>query len=92
MFQSRLRETREGRAAQFRCRAAGSDRLQRALPKSLFLWLCKPLLRATLFVCGFYWVQDRTLPGYRYDARACVVANQAGPIELMCFIRPEQLS
>ena len=86
VFQSRLRETREGRTAQFRCRAAGSDRLQRALPKRLFLWLCKPLLRTTLFACGFYWVQDRTLPGYRYDARACVVANQAGPIELMYFL------
>lgn len=85
-MQSRLRETRHGRAAQFRCRAAGSDRLQRALPKGLFLWLCKPLLRTTLFACGFYWVQDRTLPGYRYDARACVVANQAGPIELMYFL------
>ena len=81
-------QSREGSSghAQFRCRAAGSDRLQRALPKRLFLLLCKPLLRTTLFVCGFYWVQDRTVPGYRYDARACVVANQGGVIELMYFL------
>ena len=70
MLQSRVRETRQGRAAQFRCRAAGSDRLQRALPKRIFLMVCKPLLRLGLFACGFYYVQDRTMPGYRYDARA----------------------
>ena len=88
VIQSRVRRGRGGRAerAQCRCRAAGSDRLHAGVPKRVYLLLCKPLLRAALFVCGFYCVHDLPLSGYRYDARACVVASAAGPIELMYWL------
>jgi hypothetical protein len=69
-----------------RCRAAGAEQLRRSLPKTMFLWLARPLLRLGLFVGGFYWVRDCALPGYAYDARACVVANQGGPVELLYFL------
>ena len=84
-FVGQYRTTKGGKG-QCRCRAAGSEQLQRSVPKRVFLFIARPLVRMTLFVWGFYWVQDCAVAGYKYDARACVVTNQGGLIELAFFI------
>lgn len=83
---SEYKEASNRQGPQCRCRTTGGDQLQRSLPKTAFLIFSRPLLRVALFACGFYRVHDCALPGYKYDARACVVANQSGVVELAYFI------
>ena len=111
--QARLDESRHGEQS-VRCRigqpSRAVDRLQPSLPRRLFLFATRPLLRLALFFSGFHWVRappapprehaspsaptprgpsqvrGRDMPGYSYDAQACVVANQGGLLELLYLL------